>query len=270
MQIFWLNIDNIKYKKLFDDITKLEKQNIVFTPNPEILLNSKDDEVFLNNLKKANYLTSDGIWLYLAYQIIDNNYWKIINSLLLPYFLFNLFFKRKKLYEKYWERICGSDLTKDLIEFAIKDNIKITIIDLYNPDDKNKTDSQKVFANKLQNRFEKLSFEYYVYNPAEKVEIINKIKKSDSRILFSTLWMKKQEESVIEILKNNKNIKIWLWVGSSFDYFVWFQKRAPKIWRKVWLEWFYRLFMWPKKILRLKRLYNAIFVFIFQVIKNKK
>ncbi len=270
MQIFWLNIDSIKYEKLFQNITKLDKQNIVFTPNPEILLNSKTDKNFLNNLKKADYLTNDGIWLYIAYQIIDNNFWKIINTLLVPYFLFNLFFQRKKLYKKYWDRICGSDLTKDLINFAIKNNIKISIIDLYNPDDQNKIKSQKVFEERLQKRFKNLRFDYYIYNPIKKQEVINNIINSDSQILFSTLWMKKQEDSVIEVLQNAKNIKIWLWVGSSFDYFVWFQKRAPKIWRKIWLEWFYRLFMWPKKITRLKRLYNAIFVFIFQVIKDKK
>lgn len=270
MQIFWVNIDNIKYTKLIENITRLEKQNIVFTPNPEILLNTLNDKEFLNNLKKADYLTNDGIWLYLAYQIIDNNFWRFVNTILIPYFIFNLFFKRKKLYKKYWDRICGSDLTKDLINFAIKNNIKISIIDLYNPNDINKINSQKIFEKKLKSRFKNLDFDYYVYNPEKKQEIINKIKKSDSKILFSTLWMKKQETSVIEVLKNAKNIKIWLWVGSSFDYFVWFQKRAPKIWRKIWLEWFYRLFMGPKKFLRLKRLYNAIFVFMFQVIKNKK
>ncbi len=269
MKIFWLKIDNIKKEKLLNNITKFEKQNIVFTPNPEILLNTLSDKEFLQNLKKADYLTNDGIWLYIAYQIIDNNFWKIINTILLPYFVFNLFFKRKKLYKKYWDRICWSDLTNDLINFCLKNNTKITIIDLYNPNDKNKVNSQKVFEKKLQEKFPKLNFDYFVYNPEKKQEIINQIKKSDSKILFSTIGMKKQEASVIEIMEQAQNIKIWLWVGSSFDYFVWFQKRAPKIWRKIWLEWFYRLFMWPQKIKRLKRLYNATFVFVYKVIRNK-
>jgi N-acetylglucosaminyldiphosphoundecaprenol N-acetyl-beta-D-mannosaminyltransferase len=81
--------------------------------------------------------------------------------------------------------------------------------------------------------------------------------------------MKKQEKSVIEVMKVCKNIKIWLWIGSSFDYFIWFQKRAPKIWRKLGFEWLYRLFTWPKKLDRLKRLWNAIFVFTFKIIWKK-
>jgi exopolysaccharide biosynthesis WecB/TagA/CpsF family protein len=81
--------------------------------------------------------------------------------------------------------------------------------------------------------------------------------------------MKRQEKSVVEIMEKCENIKIWLWVGSSFDYFIGFQKRAPKLWRTLWLEWLYRLLTWPRKLERLKRLWNAIFVFTFKVIWKK-
>ena len=81
MKIFWIEIQNLKYKDLFAEITKFEKQNIVFTPNPEILLKIKSDEEFKNILLKADFLTSDGIWLYIAYQILDNKFWKFINFL---------------------------------------------------------------------------------------------------------------------------------------------------------------------------------------------
>ncbi len=270
MQIFWIKIDKINYIELFKWITKFEKQNIVFTPNPEILLKTIKDKEFESLIKKANYNTSDWIGLYIAYQIIDNEYNKFINTILLPYFFFNLFFRRKFLYDKYGERICGSDLTKDLVKYSEKNNIKITIIDLYNPSDSKKVESQKVFSSLLKNKFPKLDFDYFIYEPSKKNEIIENIKNSSSKVIFSTLWMKKQEESVIDIMQNCTNIKIWLGIGSSFDYFIWFQKRAPKIWRSLWLEWFYRLLTWPRKIDRLKRLYNAIFVFIFYVIKLKK
>lgn len=270
MQVFWIKIDKLKYNELFEKIIKLETQNIVFTPNPEILLKTIKDKEFENLIKQANYNTSDWIGLYIAYQIIDNNYNKFINILLLPYFFFNLFFRRKFLYEKYGERICWSDLTKDLVQYSEKNNIKITIIDLYNPTDSKKVESQKMFSKLLKDKFKNLNFDYFIYEPSKKGEIIEYIKNSDSKIIFSTLWMKRQEESIIEIMQACKNIKIWLGIGSSFDYFIWFQKRAPKIWRSLWIEWLYRLLTWPRKIDRFKRLYNAIFVFIFYVIKYKK
>lgn len=270
MKIFWIEIQNLKYKDFFYEITKLEKANIVFTPNPEILLKTTTDKEFENILQKADFLTSDGIWLYIAYQILDNNFWKFINFLLLPYFFFNLFFKRKMLYEKYWDRICGSDLTKDLINFASQNKVSITIIDLYNPTDKNKVASQASFKKILKEKFPDLMFDYVIFNPEEKEKIFDKIASSSSKIVFSTLGMKKQEKNILEIMEKCPNLKLGLWVGSSFDYFVGFQKRAPKIWRKIGLEWLYRLITWPRKINRIKRLYSAIFNFTFKVIKEKK
>jgi N-acetylglucosaminyldiphosphoundecaprenol N-acetyl-beta-D-mannosaminyltransferase len=268
MKIFNIKLDKLKYNNFLKDLLLLKKQNIVFTPNPEILLKTKSDKEFKNLLNKATYLTPDWIGLYIAFQILENNKWILLNILLLPYYFFNLFFRRKKLYNKYWDKICWSDLTKDIIINSEKKWIKITIIDLYNPNDKKKIESQKIFSKLLKKRFSKLKFDYFIYNPEKKEAIINNIHNSDSKILFSTLWMKKQEKSIIEIMNKCNNIKLWLWIWSSFDYFIWFQKRAPKIFRQLWLEWFYRLITWPKKIDRLKRLYNAIFIFLYKVIKN--
>lgn len=267
-EIFWIKLNNLVYKSFFKEITRLEKQNIVFTPNPEMLLNAKDDKNFNNTLEKANFLIPDWIGLFIAYQILEHNN-KLISYIMLPYYFFNLFFRRDYLYKKYWDRISGSDLTKDLVEKAEKDWIKITIIDLYNPTDSNKVKSQENFPTLLKTRFPKLVFDYYIYNPEKKQEIIENIKNSNSKILFSTLWMKVQEESIIEILWKASNIKLWLAIWSSFDYFIWFQRRAPKIWRQLGIEWLYRLFTWPRKLTRLKRLYNAIFIFIYEVIKTK-
>jgi exopolysaccharide biosynthesis WecB/TagA/CpsF family protein len=272
MNIFWIKLNKLKYNNFLHEIMELKNRNIVFTPNPEMLLKSKIDSELNEILNKASYLTSDWIWLFIAYQINSNKLkskiWPLI-VFFLPYYILNLFFRKKYLYKKFWDRICWSDLTKDIINEAIKKDIKITILDLYNPNDTKKVKSQKVFEEKLKNKFKNLKFDYFIYNSDIKEEIIEKIKNSDSKILFSTLWMKTQEQSIIDVMKECKNIKLWLWVWSSFDYFTWFQKRAPKIWRLLWFEWLYRLITWPKKFHRLKRLWNAIFVFIWEVIREK-
>ena len=224
MKIFWIEISNLKYSDLFEKITKFEKQNIVFTPNPEILLKTKSDKEFENILKKADFLTADWIWLYIAFQILDNNHGKILNFLLLPWYFFNLFFRRKYLYKKYWERICWSDLTKDLLNYAEKNDISITILDLYNPDDAKKVASQRIFKEKLQNTFKNLKFDYFVFDPEKKEEIFEKIRQSEAKIVFSTLWMKRQEENIIEVMQNCTNLKLWLWVWSIYLI----SKKSPK------------------------------------------
>jgi len=283
MKIFDIELDNLKYNDFMNNIksdlnTDKNEQKIIFTPNPEILLKTLEDREFKDLLEKANFLTIDGIWIYIWAQILENKKNPLApfsggiiwNILLLPYYFFNLFFRKKYLYKKYWERICGSDLTSDLVSFSEKENIKITILDPYYPQDLKKVEAQKNFRKNLLKKFPKLNFDFFIYKKEEKEDIIKKICSSNSKILFSTLWMKSQEKSIIEIMEKSPNLKLWLWIGSSFDYFIWFQKRAPKLFRNLWIEWLYRIFTWPQKLKRLKRLYNAIFVFIWKVLVYKK
>lgn len=275
MQILWIPINKLSYKDFLREITRLDKKSIIFTPNPEITLKTLEDTEFKKMILKADYLLPDGTGLYVAAQINSikekHNYilWIIISTIMLSYFIFNVIFRKKELYKLYWDKICWSDLTLDLLKFAENNNVKVTIIDLYTPNDERKVAVQNSFREKLNSVYKNLTFDYFIYNEIKKEEIIENIKNSNSKILFSTLWMKKQEESVIEIMGKCDNLKIWTWIWSSFDYITWFQKRAPGIWRYLWLEWFYRLITWPQKIKRLKRLYMAIIVFIYKVITSK-
>lgn len=120
-----------------------------------------------------------------------------------------------------------------LVAWAEENRVRITVIDLYSPGDERKEASQKTFKKKVKQKFPKLKLDYYIYDGSKKDKIIEKIQSSDSQILFSTLGMKSQEQSVIEIMKQAKNIKLGLGIGSSFDYMTGFQKRAPKIWRAL-------------------------------------
>lgn len=121
----------------------------------------------------------------------------------------------------------------DLVAWAEKSGTRITVIDLHSPGDERKEASQKTFKKKVKQKFPKLKLDYYIYDESKKDKIIEKIQTSDSKILFSTLGMKKQEQSVIEIMKEANNIKLGLGIGSSFDYMTGFQVRAPKVWRAL-------------------------------------
>lgn len=272
MKIFSLKIKKYDYQSFLTEITKHITSGTwgkaIFTPNPEICLKTLQDKEFLEVLQQADYLTSDGIGLYLAYQI--NDYPKLLSLGLFNYFLFNVLFRKKYLYKRYWDRICGSDLTQSLVEYSQKNSVKIAIIDPSFPDDSRKCHAQDTFREKLLEKFPKLKFDFYVYSEDTSDEIFQKIANSDAEILFSTLGMKRQEISVLEGLKKCPNLKLWLGIGSSFDYFIWFQKRAPKIWRTLGFEWLYRIFTSPSKMKRLGRIYQALIVFPIKVILYKK
>ena len=55
-------------------------------------------------------------------------------------------------------------------------------------------------------------------------------------------------------------------VGGSFDVLSGHKKRAPKAFRKLHLEWFYRIIKEPS---RLKRFFNNNIKYIFKIIQER-
>lgn len=272
MKIFWLELAHLKYKKFFNEIKDSDKKLAIFTPNPEILLLAKEDEKFKKVLEKWDYLVPDWIWIWAGYQILNNNKWRLLNTLLIPYYWINLFIKRKVLYSKYWERIIWSILTRDLVEYA---NLKwywITIIDKFQAPgnwwDNLKIERQKVMAESLKKKYLNANFHYYIYKEENKDKIITEINKTNDTYLFSTQWAKTQETTISLLLPKLEKIKIAIWVGWSFDYLLDFKKRAPKIVVSLGLEWLWRLILHPMRMS--KRIWKALPVFLYEVVKSKK
>ena len=278
MKIFELTIQKLNYKEFLEEITDFLKTSpkkewwrwrSIFTPNPEICLATLEDKEFLQILNESDYLTSDGIGLYLGYQIAENTSGKIVNGLFFPYYVYNIIFRKTYLYEKFGDRICGSDLTHELLNIAQKNKISITILDMP-PWDNWKQKSQEELIPTLKEKFPDVKVHFHIYTEENKQEIFAQIRASDTKILFSTLGMKKQEVSVREALYACPNIMLGLWVGSSFDYFTGYQKRAPRIWRLLGFEWLYRIFTSPNTLQRLGRIYNAVVIFSLKVLFDKK
>ena len=70
-------------------------------------------------------------------------------------------------------------------------------------------------------------------------------------------------------IKNQKNgiIKLGIGVGGAFDFWTGKIKRAPKLMRKIGLEWFWRFFQEPRY--RMKRVLRAVIIFPIRVIFKK-
>jgi len=272
-EIFWIEMTNITFQWLIDKIMLRfsdKKKTFITTPNPEILNKSLKDKEFRNILKKSEFATPDGIGLYLAYQVL--NYKNIfIRIFILPYAWFNILFRKKYLWKKYWDKICGSDLTLAILDIASQKEIKIWIIDpkqvLNDEISKKKKYIQENFDELFGKKYPKLEYKLIVYD-GNNEKLYQTIKKEKIQIAFSTIGMKKQEIMSFNILKNT-NCLLTLWIGSSFDYITGFQKRAPKKYGNNGFEWVYRLIVNPWRWKRLKRIYNATIVFTFNVILSK-
>lgn len=276
MNCLWVRMDKLFLNTFLASLEKnISDNNKIFltTPNPEICIKASKDKKFKTILNESNYNISDWIWLFVAYQIneFNNIFLRII---LLPYFFYNIIFRKDYLYSKYWEKTCWSDLTKELLKLSEKNSWDILVIDKYeNPNkeltdiDKLKISIQRDFSKLVKKHYPKIKLHFLVYND-NLDDFYKLIEEKDIKITFITIWMVEQEKLSKNIFLNT-NCSLSLWVWSSFDYLTWFQKRANNKRSKSWFEWLYRLIYWNRRMKRLKRLRNAIFVFVWKVVFYK-
>ena len=87
-----------------------------------------------------------------------------------------------------------------------------------------------------------------------------------SRIYFSWYRISKAGKWIYNNIKN-LNVKVAIGVGGSFDVMSGNVKRAPKIFIKLGLEWFYRLITQPTRIGRIDGF--TFYLVVRLLIKNK-
>ena len=213
--------------EIMDRFSRKEK-TFITTPNPEILNKTLKDKEFKHILQKSDFATPDGIGLYLGYQILKYNN-IFMRILILPYAGFNILFRKKYLWEKYGDKICGSDVTLALLDKANEKKLKIAIIDpkqsLIDALSVEKQRIQENFAELFGSKYPDIDYKLIIYDGDDK-KVYETIKKENIEIAFSTIGMKKQEVISSNILQNTDCL-IALGIGSSFDYITGFQKRAP-------------------------------------------
>jgi len=100
----------------------------------------------------------------------------------------------------------------------------------------------------------------------DKDTIVEDIKQKNPDVILVALGIPAQEKLIAK--HYNKFSKgIFIGVGGSFDVISGSKKRAPKLFLKLNLEWFYRIVTEPK---RLKRFYKSNVKYIIKIRKEKK
>lgn len=214
------------------------KQHYIVTPNPEIILTSQKDEEFFYILNQADLSLADGFGLKIAGLIFGDN---------IP-------------------RVTGADMTVEILKMAAEKKIKIMVLN-WEDGLSLATDIETA----LHKKFPGLLFNVLTINrdkflPEEKIIAINNFA---PEILFNTLGFPYQEKLIYHNLEKLPTVKVALGIGGSFDFITEKIKRAPKLFRRLGLEWFWRLlnaFNYRDSTRRLKRIYRATFVFIGNII----
>ena len=221
-----VKIFGVKFHKLNKDgafrrfLTLLEsdRYSMIFTPNPEIVMMAQKDLEYKNILSEGDLVIPDGIGIILASRI-------------------------KKLGLE--ERLPGIEMMESILKYC--NNAKKSIYLLG-------TSSENVekAANNIKEAYPNIKIAGYhdgFFDEAEELKIVDRINEVKPDILFVALGAPKQEKWMYKYRKI-LNVKVSMGVGGSLDIWSGSIRRAPKFFRKIGMEWFYRI---AKNPLRLKR-----------------
>lgn len=223
-----------KFYKLVE--TNLKKQNRMFviTANPETFKYGEEDNNVKEMLLSSNTtLIPDGIGIVKAAHML--NY-------------------------QIEERITGVDLASKLLEICNKNKYKLCILGA--------TEEVLIaLKNVINDKYPNIKLGTFQNGYEDnKDEFFSKISKEKPDVCLVALGIPVQELLIYKHLDKFKK-GIFVGVGGSLDVLSGTKKRAPKIFRKLNLEWLYRIIKEPKRI---KRFYNNNIKFMIKVKKLKK
>lgn len=232
MELFKVKIDENDEAKVIDEILKSIKSNRkthIVTLNPEIMLIAKNSSKYRDLLNECDTKTIDGIGLLKALKRMNKEF-------------------RGRI-------VTGTDLVYSICDISQDQKLRIFFLG----GDKGVATRARYQA-RLQypachivGAIDGISIDPYKTD----TQLISSINSSKPDIIFVALGAPKQEIWIHNNIKD-LNAKVMIGVGGALDYLSGDIKRAPKIIRRLGLEWLFRLLTNPSRI---KRIYNATVVF---------
>lgn len=197
-------------------------KHTVFTPNPEIIMDAQEDPELMRILKEADLVVADGIGVVLASRILK--------------------------VETLPERVGGFDMMQQVLNKIKDKDVKVYFLG-------SKPGVAEEAAKNMRKTYPGINIvgtrDGY-FGPSDESEIINEIKGLQVDLLMAGLGAPRQEKWIDQHIEE-LGIKVGVGVGGSLDVMAGTVKRAPEIYQKLGLEWFYRLITNPK---RAKRMLN--------------
>ena len=207
----------------------------VVTVNPEFVMKSRKDREFLELLSKSDMNVVDGIGIIWAKKVLEEKGWRCWRG-----FKVGLEVLKGKFTK---EVVAGSWLMGELCREGAKRGERVFFLGGF-------LDRAKRSGENLEKKYPGLKYESCEGMPrVSDKEVIKKINAFKPKYLFVAYGMKKQEEW-IEKNKGKLDVGVAMGVGRSFDYYSGDLKMAPKLWRKMGLEWLYSLIQDPKRLKR--------------------
>jgi len=257
----------LEAEKYFDD----ESQHMIFTPNPEMIVEAQKNKEFLDVLNKSDMNIPDGIGLLWGSRFINLPIrFKSIPKLSFVYTLWQAFYSLLTLiiYPNFCrkfipDRVSGSDFFWKLIDTCNKKNKRVFLLGAL-------PGVADIVRDKLQTIYPKLQVAGTFAGSPDKLmedEICYVISNSSADLLFVAYGAPSQEMWINRNLNKLKTVKLAIGVGGTFDFIAGKRKRAPLLIRRFGLEWLFRLFLTPSRYIRI---YNATFKFVILVLRERE
>lgn len=229
IKILGLRVDKVTMESALSEIETFlnsDGAKVIYTPNTEIVMAAKEDGELMRILNDGDLIIPDGIGLIYASKIKKNP---------LP------------------QRVTGFDVSMKMLELANEKGYSLFLLG-------GKEGVAKEAGENIVKKYHNIRIAGYnngyfkgshtgFLGHEEEMQVVEKINRAKPDILFVGFGAPKQEMWINEY-KERLNCKVIIGNGGTMDIIAGKAKRAPAIWQKLGLEWFYRLVKEPSRIKR--------------------
>lgn len=213
-------IHSITQKELLEQLQK----GVLITPNLDHLVKLQEDREFYNLYQRAEWVVCDSKILYLASKLLKKS---------LP------------------EAIPGSSFFTAFYQYHRNNpNCKIFLLGAMDgvAQEAMRIINEKVGRNIVVGA---MSPSYGFEKKTEENELIYQtINDSGANVVLVGVGCPKQEKWIFAHKDKMPNVDIWMALGATIDFEAGNIKRAPKIYQKLAMEWFYRFLKEPKRMFK--------------------
>lgn len=215
-----IRLNAITQRQLLADL----KEGVLFTPNIDHLVRLQHDRTFWEAYQQADWVVCDSKILYLALKLAR----KAIPEAIPGSSFFTAFYNYHK-----------DNPNCKIFLLGAKEGVAAKAMQCIN-----EKVGREIVVGALSPSF---SFEQ---NAEECVQICEKIQCSKANVVLVGVGAPKQEKWIIRYKDCVPNVKIWMALGATIDFEAGYVKRAPRFFQKLALEWLYRIYSEPRRMLK--------------------
>ena len=229
VEILGYGVDTYSFEEAIDYAQNLSGQ--IVTLNPEIISEAQKNKKLSDIIETSELVVPDGIGVELGLKILGYNV----------------------------HRIAGIELGRALLEKFAENGKKIALLGA-------KPEIIELAVKNIENEIPNINIVYYNDGYFKNDDKIMKELQGASPDLILVALGSPKQDFFINDLKKLLPDSVMIGLGGSFDVWAGVVKRAPEIYQKLGLEWFYRTIKEPK---RFKRIFPTLPLFILKVLKER-